>query len=81
MDKLAYALEGQERGWTGAKYVRIDGSTDHRDRQEAVRQFANDPTVSVALLSITAAGAYFQNRPVAPALGGELTFSARLSLS
>ena len=56
MDRLGAALEGQESKWGGAKYVRIDGSTDHQDRQTAVHQFRDDPTVKVALLSVTAAG-------------------------
>ena len=56
MNRLACALEGQEQGWPGAKYVRIDGATDAIDRRTAVQRFRDDATVSVALLSITAAG-------------------------
>ena len=56
MNRLACALEGQEQGWPGAKYVRIDGATDAIDRRTAVQRFRDDATVSVALLSVTAAG-------------------------
>lgn len=56
MNRLANALEGTEKGWDGAKYVRIDGGTDHEDRRLAVNQFRDDPSVAVALLSVTAAG-------------------------
>lgn len=39
-----------------AKYIRIDGSTSPKARQEQINQFQNDPTVRIALLGITAAG-------------------------
>lgn len=57
MDSLAAALIGQAKGWEGAKYIRIDGSTDAVDRRDAAHRFRDDPSISVALLSITAAGA------------------------
>ena len=58
MSRLANALEGSQgnQGWTGVPYVHIDGDTDSRDRQTACLQFREDPTIRVALLSITAAG-------------------------
>lgn len=56
MDQIASALEGQHKGWEGVNYVRIDGSTDSLDRRKATQRFRDDPTISVALLSITAAG-------------------------
>ena len=56
MDSIARALEGLNKGWEGAKYVRIDGSTDGVDRRTAAHRFRDDPTIAVALLSITAAG-------------------------
>lgn len=58
MNKLAAALEGQNGGadWQGVSYVRIDGSSDSRDRRAAVAQFRDDPNIAVALLSVTAAG-------------------------
>ena len=37
-------------------YMRIDGSTQPRHRQEAVSAFQTDPNIRVALLGITAAG-------------------------
>jgi hypothetical protein len=46
----------REHGWQGVGYVRVDGSHDSQERLEAVRRFKNDPSVRVALLSITAAG-------------------------
>ncbi len=39
----------------GVGYVRIDGSHDSAERQAAVGRFRSDPSVRVALLSITAA--------------------------
>lgn len=56
MDRLAAALSGQQQGFAGAIYVRIDGGTDAEDRRAAVHRFRDDPTVTVALLSVTAAG-------------------------
>ncbi|KAK9794347.1 hypothetical protein WJX73_008577, partial [Symbiochloris irregularis] len=56
MNKLADALEGGYKGWAGAAYVRIEGSTDPRDRMQAAARFRNDPDIRVALLSVTAAG-------------------------
>ena len=41
---------------SGVPYVRIDGDTDSRDRRAAVKRFADEPGVRVALLSVTAAG-------------------------
>lgn len=57
MDGLASALEGEMNGWDGVGYVRIDGSNDAIERRTAANRFRDDPTVSIALLSITAAGA------------------------
>ncbi len=59
MARLAAALEGEGlRDWAGASYVRIDGATDHVARREACHRFRDDPSVRVALLSVTAAGAH-----------------------
>ena len=55
MNRLANALEG-DTAWQGASYVRIEGATDLRDRHEAVKRFRSDPSIRVALLSVTAAG-------------------------
>jgi SNF2 family DNA or RNA helicase len=38
------------------KYIRIDGSTSPKFRQEQIDAFQNDPSIRVALLGITAAG-------------------------
>lgn len=59
MAKLAEALSGQGSGadWGGAPFVQIDGSTDSFDRRLAVNCFRDDPSIQVALLSVTAAGA------------------------
>ena len=38
------------------KYIRIDGSTLPRQRQEQITAFQNDPSVRIAILGITAAG-------------------------
>ena len=58
MDQIAAAFEGQHKNWEGVKYVRIDGSTDPLDRRTATHRFRDDPNISVALLSITAAGTF-----------------------
>ncbi|PRW44334.1 DNA annealing helicase and endonuclease ZRANB3 [Chlorella sorokiniana] len=55
MNRLAAALEGAT-GYAPVGYVRIDGGTDPEDRRAAVRRFASDASVRVALLSVTAAG-------------------------
>ena len=39
-----------------SKFIRIDGSTNPKFRQEQIISFQNDPTVRVAVLGITAAG-------------------------
>jgi SNF2 family DNA or RNA helicase len=39
-----------------SKYIRIDGKTPAKFRQEQITSFQSDPTVRVALLGITAAG-------------------------
>jgi SWI/SNF-related matrix-associated actin-dependent regulator 1 of chromatin subfamily A len=38
------------------KFIRIDGSTNPKQRQEQIQIFQNDPTTRIALLGITAAG-------------------------
>jgi SNF2 family DNA or RNA helicase len=38
------------------KFIRIDGSTSPKSRQEQILTFQTDPTVRIALLGITAAG-------------------------
>lgn len=60
MTKLAEALSGEGPGseWGSVPFVRIDGSTDSYDRRLAVNRFRDDPNVRVALLSVTAAGAW-----------------------
>lgn len=57
MDGLAEALESMTPKINQMpSYVRIDGNCDAYDKISAVRKFANDTAVRVALLSITAAG-------------------------
>jgi len=38
------------------RFIRIDGSTHPKERQELIRKFQNNPSVRVAVLGITAAG-------------------------
>ena len=38
------------------KYIRIDGSTSPKVRQEQILQFQTNPAVRIAMLGITAAG-------------------------
>jgi SWI/SNF-related matrix-associated actin-dependent regulator 1 of chromatin subfamily A len=53
----AEVLDGIARGaLKKIRYIRIDGKTLPKLRQQAVTQFQNDPLTKVALLSITAAG-------------------------
>lgn len=50
-------LDAIEQGCNlGDKFIRIDGSTSAKHRQEQIGQFQSDPSVRVALLGITAAG-------------------------
>ncbi|KAK9812930.1 hypothetical protein WJX72_005929 [[Myrmecia] bisecta] len=56
MSRLASALEGNSSDWAGIAYVRIEGATDPVERRLAVQRFRDDPSVRVALLSVTAAG-------------------------
>ncbi|CAM9826147.1 unnamed protein product, partial [Phaeothamnion confervicola] len=55
-------LDALERGVLKVKgahavpYIRIDGRTRPKDRQDLVEKFQTDPTVRVALLGLTAAG-------------------------
>mmetsp|Transcript_22862 Transcript_22862/g.26058 ORF Transcript_22862/g.26058 Transcript_22862/m.26058 type:complete len:1300 (+) Transcript_22862:141-4040(+) len=39
-----------------SKFIRIDGSTNPKQRHEKINSFQNDPVVRIALLGITAAG-------------------------
>jgi len=41
---------------SSTKYIRIDGSTSPRARQEQILKFQTDPAIRVAMLGITAAG-------------------------
>jgi SNF2 family DNA or RNA helicase len=51
------ALQNQcDMGHPGKKFIRIDGSTSPRLRQDQITAFQTDPSVRVALLGITAAG-------------------------
>jgi len=50
MDALESALQARLRG----RYIRIDGSTNQKERPELVEQFQTDEDCHVALLSMTA---------------------------
>ena len=41
---------------SNSKFIRIDGSTNPKQRQEQINAFQKDPSIRVALLGITAAG-------------------------
>jgi len=41
---------------SATKFIRIDGSTSPKARQEQILQFQTDPTIRIAMLGITAAG-------------------------
>ena len=56
LDGIASGALHGGNGTAPIKYMRIDGTTLPKKRQEAVTQFQNDPHTKVALLSITAAG-------------------------
>merc|ERR1712080_67939 len=51
MDRLEQKLKDLSTG-----YIRIDGKTPQKHRQDSVTRFQEDDKVRVALLSITAAG-------------------------
>ncbi len=55
-DEAASQVDSNGAAGSGVPYVRIDGDTDSRDRCAAVKRFADEPGVRVALLSVTAAG-------------------------
>lgn len=51
----AHAASSVRRIGRGVGYVRVDGSHDSTERLAAVHRFRSDPSIRVALLSITAA--------------------------
>ena len=57
LDEIAAAIGLSNTGEDGThKFIRIDGSTTPRSRQEQIDSFQNDPSIRVAMLGITAAG-------------------------
>ena len=56
LDGIASGCELSNYPSSHRKYIRIDGSTSPKSRQEQIDIFQKDPTVRVALLGITAAG-------------------------
>jgi SNF2 family DNA or RNA helicase len=57
LDAIAKGVRLSNGGERGTyKYIRIDGKTSPKNRQEQIDNFQNDPTVRLALLGITAAG-------------------------
>jgi SNF2 family DNA or RNA helicase len=57
LDAIAEEVGLSNSGEKGTyKFIRIDGSTLPKSRQEQIDTFQNDPSVHVALLGITAAG-------------------------
>ena len=62
----------QSKALGNIKHIRIDGSTPPKRRQELVTQFQEDPSIKVALLSITAAGVAITLTAAARTLFAEL---------
>lgn len=57
LDAIAERVGLSNSGDAGTyKFIRIDGKTTPRSRQDQIDSFQNDPSVRVALLGITAAG-------------------------
>jgi Helicase conserved C-terminal domain len=57
LDAIAKDVRLSNSGESGTyRYIRIDGRTSPKNRQEQIDTFQNDPSVRVALLGITAAG-------------------------
>ena len=56
LDALVQGGELSNAPGSNSKFIRIDGSTNPRFRQDQITEFQNDPSVRVAVLGITAAG-------------------------
>lgn len=57
LDEIEKNINLSNSGDAGTyKFIRIDGSTSPRSRQEQIDAFQNDPSIRVAMLGITAAG-------------------------
>ena len=57
LDAIAERVGLSNSGKAGTfSFIRIDGKTTPKSRQEQIDKFQNDPSVRVALLGITAAG-------------------------
>lgn len=56
LDSISILTGLSNREGSTTKYIRIDGSTQPKKRQEQINDFQTDPTIRIALLGITAAG-------------------------
>ena len=56
LDEIAQLAGLSNAADSTTKYIRIDGSTTPRARQEQINLFQRDPSVRIAVLGITAAG-------------------------
>ena len=56
LDAIITGAELNNCNESNKKYIRIDGATNPKTRQEEINRFQRDPSVRVAILSITAAG-------------------------
>jgi SWI/SNF-related matrix-associated actin-dependent regulator 1 of chromatin subfamily A len=56
LDSISVLAELSNSEDSNTKYIRIDGSTLPKKRQEQINDFQTDPSIRVAILGITAAG-------------------------
>lgn len=56
LDAIALGAELSNDPSSSAKFIRIDGSTSPKSRQQQIDAYQTDPSIRVALLGITAAG-------------------------
>ncbi|KAL9184883.1 hypothetical protein ACHAXT_002660 [Thalassiosira profunda] len=56
LDEISRGAGLSNASGSAAKYIRIDGSTSPRARQEQILRFQTNPSVRIAILGITAAG-------------------------
>lgn len=62
------------------KFIRIDGKTTPKTRQEQIERFQNDPSVRVAMLGITAAGVAVTLTAASEVLFAELFWTPALMI-
>ena len=59
LDEIGRGAGLSNRNESSSKYIRIDGTTRPKARQEQIVSFQTNPTVRVALLGITVSVSYY----------------------